>query len=77
MTQSQSVKSNAIMVPLLSDKAYAKVLIKKAEVFRTHTRTKKQIFISMITTFGLKPTMYSEEIIASDTTLDDLFREDV
>ena len=29
----------------------------------------------MITTMGLKPTMYSEEIIADQTTLEDLFKE--
>ncbi len=56
------------------DKSYAKSLMKKVEIFRSQTRTKKNILLSMITAFGLKPTMYSEEIIASDATLDDLFK---
>ncbi|MFY7843390.1 MAG: hypothetical protein ACOVOR_05190 [Rhabdochlamydiaceae bacterium] len=38
-------------------------------------KTKKQLFFSMITTMGLKPTMYSEELIASEVTLDDLFKD--
>ena len=50
-------------------------LMKKLEIFRKQTRTKKQIFLSMITTFGLKPTMYSEEIIANQVRLDDLFQK--
>jgi len=57
------------------DKAYSKDLLKKMEIFRKHTRTKKQLFLSMITTLGLKPTMYSEEIVANQVTLEDLFKE--
>lgn len=34
----------------------------------------KQIFISMISANGIKPTMYSEELISNVVTLDDLFR---
>jgi uncharacterized protein len=29
----------------------------------------------MITTLGLKPTMYSEEIVTNQVTLEDLFKE--
>lgn len=57
------------------DKSYAQELLKKMEIFRKQTRTKKQLFMSMVTTMGLKPTMYSEEIIASQVTLEDLFKE--
>lgn len=57
------------------DKSYAQDLLKKVEIFRKQTRTKKQLFLSMITTMGLKPTMYSEEIIANQVTLEDLFKE--
>ncbi|MBF5058664.1 AAA family ATPase [Candidatus Neptunochlamydia vexilliferae] len=59
--------------PFAIDKSYAKNLLKKLEVFRKQTRTKKQLFLSMITTFGLKPTMYSEEIVTNQITLKDLF----
>lgn len=57
------------------DKSYAQELVRKMEVFKSQTRTKKQLFFSMITTFGLKQTIYSEELISSQTTLEDLFRE--
>ncbi|MGL5263000.1 MAG: AAA family ATPase [Candidatus Rhabdochlamydia sp.] len=57
------------------DKAYAQNLLKKMKIFQKHTRTKKQLFLSMITTFGLKPTMYSEEIVTNQVTLEELFKE--
>ena len=52
-----------------------KDLLKKIEVFRKQSRTQKQLFLSMITTFGLKQTMYSEEIVTNQVTLADLFKE--
>ena len=57
------------------DKAYAQSLLKKMEVFRKQTRTKKQLFLAMVTTFGLHTTMYSEEIVTNAVILDDLFKE--
>jgi AAA+ ATPase superfamily predicted ATPase len=57
------------------DKSYAHELVKKMEVFREQTKTKKQLFFCMITTMGLKETMYSEEIIANQATLEDLFKK--
>jgi uncharacterized protein len=61
--------------PFAIDKSYAQELLKKMEVFRKQTRTKKQLYFCMITKMGLKPTMYSEEIIANQATLEDLFKE--
>lgn len=58
------------------DKSYAQEIVKKMEVFKKHTKTEKQLFFSMITTMGLKSTMYSEELISSEVTLDDLFKKD-
>lgn len=55
------------------DKKYTHELLRKVEVFRKHTRTNKQIFIAMISANGLKPTMYSEELITGVVTLNDLF----
>jgi len=57
------------------DKAYSKALLKKIEVFKKQTKSKKQIFLSMITTYGLKETMYSEEMVESEVVLEDLFKE--
>jgi len=60
--------------PFAIDKSYAQEILKKMEVFRKQTKTKKQLFFSMITTMGLKPTMYSEELVSSEAVLDDLFK---
>lgn len=61
--------------PFAIDKSYAQELLKKMEIFRKQTRTKKQLFLSMITIFGLKPTMYSEEIVTNQVIIDELFKE--
>ncbi|MGR3911718.1 MAG: ATP-binding protein [Candidatus Rhabdochlamydia sp.] len=61
--------------PFAIDKTYAKELLRKVEVFRQQTKTEKQLFLCMITTMGLQPTMYSEEIITHQATLDDLFEK--
>jgi hypothetical protein len=61
--------------PFAIDKTYAQVLNQKMEIFRKQTRTKKQLFLSMVTTCGLQPTMYSEEMVASEASLEDLFEE--
>ncbi len=61
--------------PFAIDKVYAKNLLNKAETYRKHTHTQKDIFISMITAGGLKPTMYSEEIVTEQVVLDDFFKE--
>ena len=60
--------------PFSISKDYAKVLMRKEEVFRKQTRTKKQLYWAMISTFGLNPTMYSEELVTNVVTLEDLFR---
>ncbi len=60
--------------PFAIDKSCAQEILKKMEVFRKQTKTKKQLFFSMITTMGLKPTMYSEELISNEAILDDLFK---
>jgi AAA+ ATPase superfamily predicted ATPase len=59
--------------PFVIDKQYAKEMMNKVEVFKTRTKTTKQIFISMISANGIKPTMYSEELVSSCATLNDLF----
>lgn len=61
--------------PFSIDKEYAQNLINKVEVYKQQSKTRKQTFLVMITTNGLKPTMYSEEIIDGVVILDDLFRD--
>ncbi len=61
--------------PFAIDKEYAKKLATKINVFAQHTKTRKQFLISMISASGLKKTMYSEELVASVCTLNDLFKK--
>jgi AAA+ ATPase superfamily predicted ATPase len=56
------------------DKKYAEVLNQRVNIFKEKTRTKKQIFLAMITATGLKQTMYSEDMIQGTVTLNDLFK---
>ncbi len=55
------------------DKDYAKILINKVKVFKQQTKTKKQLFLVMITAHGIKTTLYSEEIVDDSASLEDLF----
>ena len=58
----------------LIEKSYAKQLANKIEVFDKHVPTNKQIFIAMITTMGIKHTLWSEELVQNQVILQDLFR---
>lgn len=59
--------------PFEIDKKYAEILERKIKVFKEQTRTRKQIFMTMVSANGIKPTMYAEELISGVVTLDDLF----
>lgn len=61
--------------PFVIDKTFAVNLANKIEVFKQKTRTKKQIFMVMISANGLKKTIYSEEMITGLVTLDDLIKK--
>lgn len=61
--------------PFVIDKQYAGNLQNKVDVYRKHTRIQKQIFLAMITVNGLKPSLYSEEMIGGVVTLDDFFQD--
>ena len=54
-------------------KSFAEKLNKKASIFRNATNTKKQIFWTLITTFGIQENEHSLGLIDSTITLDDLF----
>ncbi len=60
--------------PFVIDKSYAAILQNKINSFQKHTQTTKQLFLSMIAAHGIKPTIYSEELVSSVVTLTDLFR---
>jgi AAA+ ATPase superfamily predicted ATPase len=59
--------------PYTITKAYAENLRNKQQVFRTATKTSKQLFTTFISTFGLNSNQYSLGLIAQSLTLDDLF----
>ena len=59
--------------PFAIDKAYAKTIQQKKDIFTRRTKTKKQLFFSFVSAHGLKKTMYSEELVDGIVTLDDLF----
>jgi uncharacterized protein len=55
------------------DKAYAEVLRRKRDVFRKVTKTRKNIFITMVTSYGVTDNEYAKELIANSITMEDLF----
>ncbi len=59
--------------PFTIDKAYAKNLMKKMEVFETQAGGSKQLFLAFITTAGLMHNVWSEELVNAIVELKDLF----
>lgn len=55
------------------DKKYAEELRNKIGVFKEETKTRKAIFLTMITTFGLNKNNYSSSLVQNDLTMDVLF----
>lgn len=55
------------------NKNYAKNLINKMKVFEEKTKTKKQVFLTMITTMGIKKNIWSEDLVDSEVTLNNFF----
>ena len=55
------------------DKKYAGELENKMDVFRRHTKTKKSLFITMVTTFGVKNNEYVSRLVQNSITMDALF----
>ncbi len=54
-------------------KTYFENLSQKLTVFKTTTKTKKQLFLVFISTFGVKENEYSSGIVSRSLTLADLF----
>lgn len=59
--------------PFSVDKRYARDLLRKTDVFRLRSKTAKTIFTTLVTANGLKQNEYSNELVASEVTLADLF----
>ena len=57
------------------NKLYAKSLENKIKIFQQQTRTKKQIFLAMIVSEGLKENIQSKKIVGKVVKIDDLFKD--
>ncbi len=55
------------------NKKYADELTQKRSVFIDRTKTKKTIFLTMITTYGVAKNSYYKAVIQSEVTMDTLF----
>ncbi|HFA50527.1 MAG TPA: ATP-binding protein [Bacteroidetes bacterium] len=58
---------------LTIDKSTAMELRNKMAIFKETTHTRKQIFLTMITTFGIKQNMHSLGLVDVALTMDDLY----
>ena len=63
--------------PFTITKNDVEVLNRKLAVFKEHTRTQKQLFLSFITTHGLVDNYYASELIHGIVTVDDLFKDEM
>lgn len=56
------------------NKKYASELRNKIDVFKQETRTRKSVFLTMITTWGVNQNIHSIGLIQNDLKMDELFR---
>jgi AAA+ ATPase superfamily predicted ATPase len=57
------------------DKSYATALQRKLAVFKAQTKTKKTLFLTMVTTYGTRENTYSTGLVQNEVTMDDLFKK--
>jgi hypothetical protein len=55
------------------DKAYARELQRKRDIFRETTGTSKALFLTLVTTYGLRENEHSRGLVARSVTIDALF----
>lgn len=55
------------------NKKYAEELAQKKSVFIEKTKSKKTIFLTIITTYGIVRNPYSKSLVQSEVTMDALF----
>jgi len=58
---------------LFISKTYTMELRNKMAIFRETTQTRKQIFLTVISTFGIKPNKHSLGLVDSEVVMEDLF----
>jgi hypothetical protein len=57
------------------DKSYAGELRQKRDTFRRITGTRKNLFLTLVTTFGIADNAHAKELVANSVLADELFRE--
>jgi len=55
------------------DKSYSENLRRKINIFKTETKTKKAVYLTMITTFGLVENEYALNLVQNQLTMKELF----
>ena len=55
------------------DRKYQEELSDKLNVFRAQTKTNKTLFLTMITTFGVKENIYKTQMVQNELTMNELF----
>lgn len=55
------------------DKTYAEKLRAKISTFKETTKTRKAVFLTMITTYGVEKNKYANLLVQNEVTMDDLF----
>ncbi len=57
------------------DKSYAEKILKKKREFKNETSTRDNLFVTFITTFGVKKNNYSNQVMDNEVTIDSLFEK--
>ncbi|MBK8566824.1 MAG: ATP-binding protein [Saprospiraceae bacterium] len=55
------------------DKDYAEKLRAKINIFKTATNTRKAVFLTMVTTYGVEKNAHANMLVQNEVTMDDLF----
>lgn len=56
-------------------KSYAEQLRERIQIFKTRTRTRKNVFLTMLTVFGVKRNEHYLSLVTNQLLIDDLFSE--
>jgi len=55
------------------NKSYSEKLRSKVATFKAASQTKKSVFLTMITTYGVEKNQYANALVQNEVTMDDLF----
>ncbi len=60
--------------PYIISKKYANELRNKVGVFRFETKTRKSVFLTMITTYGVQQNSYYAGLVQNEIKMEELFK---